>query len=421
MDTQNKRIVICCDGTWNTPEKPTNVVKVVRSIKPIGADGKHQVVFYDQGVGTYNVVDKVIGGAFGKGVEQNVLDAYRFIVHNYQSGDEIYCFGFSRGAYTARALGGMMHAIGLLPKEELESLPTAYKYYRTAPQKRDQQTYSHNVKPDIKLMAVWDTVGSLGAPTPILGRLTRSLVGFFDTLLSPEIKNAYHALAIDEKRSPFQPALWTGEINSDQCVEQAWFAGAHSDVGGGYKESGLADIALTWMVHKSRLLGLDFSDDYLNNSDKVHPDVTGELHDSYSLPYRLMEKMGAKSGVRQLQGELNNSPIHVTVHESVIQRMQQLEDYRPVNFIDTLPVSRTDEKRRFSRSKTNHLRGAVQIDKESVDCEILDYSALGGVQVHCSKALKKSDTIAISSPRFAKTLATCVWQKGNTYGLKFAA
>ena len=101
MDVQNKRIVICCDGTWNTPEQATNVVKLLRSIKPYSEDGMHQVVFYDQGVGTYNPIDKFIGGAFGKGVEQNVLDAYRFIARNYQQGDELYCFGFSCGAYTA--------------------------------------------------------------------------------------------------------------------------------------------------------------------------------------------------------------------------------------------------------------------------------------------------------------------------------
>ena len=421
MDIQNKRIVICCDGTWSTPEKPTNVVKLVRSIKPFSTDGKHQVVFYDQGVGTYNGFDKLIGGAFGKGVEQNVLDAYRFIAHNYQAGDEIYCFGFSRGAYTARALGGMLHTIGLLHKNELHTLPAAYQYYRTPPQKRDTQNYRENLKPEIKLLAVWDTVGALGAPTPILGRFTKSLVGFFNTLLSPEINNAYQALAIDEKRPPFQPSLWTGEINSDQTVEQTWFAGAHSDVGGGYHESSLSDIALTWIARKSKLSGLDFSEEYFADESKVHADVTGEIHDTFSLPYSWLEKIGAKSGVRQLQGELNNPPINVSVHESVIQRMDQVENYQPKNFVDTLPVSRSDERRHFSRLKASQLQGIAQTDKESVTCEILDYSSLGGVRVRCDKALDKSDSIAISSARFAKTLATCVWHKGNTYGLQFAA
>ena len=418
MDVQNKRIVICCDGTWNTPEQPTNVVKLLRSIKPYSDDGKHQVVFYDQGVGTYNPIDKLIGGAFGKGVEQNVLDAYRFIAHNYQQGDELYCFGFSRGAYTARALGGMLHSIGLLPKDELKNLPAAYKYYRTPPQKRNAQTYEQMIKPEIKLMAVWDTVGALGAPTPILGRFTKSLVGFFNTHLSPDIKNAYQALAIDERRGVFQPALWTGEINSDQTVEQSWFAGVHSDVGGGYAQATLSNVALSWMVSKSRSLGLDFSNEYLSYRGEMHAD---DLHDSYSWAYGAMEKLGVKEGVRQLQGEYDNPPINIAIHESVIQRMDQVESYQPINFINTLPISRTDERRHYTRLKTQQLQGLLQTGGEDIGCEILDYSPMGGVKISCDEGLKESGTIAISSARFAKTLATCVWQQGNTYGLNFAA
>ena len=418
MDVQNKRIVICCDGTWNTPEEPTNVVKLLRSIKAYSDDGKHQVVFYDQGVGTYNPVDKFIGGAFGKGVEQNVLDAYRFIAHNYQAGDELYCFGFSRGAYTARALGGMLNCIGLLSKDELPDLPAAYKYYRTPPPKRNVQTYKHTSKPEIKLMAVWDTVGALGAPTPVLGRFTKPLVGFFDTHLSPAIKNAYQALAIDEKRGVFQPALWTGKINSDQVVEQTWFAGVHSDVGGSYEQAALSNVALSWMAHKARDLGLDFSNEYLSYRGEMHED---DLHDSYSWAYQAMEKLGVKEGVRQLQGDLDNPPINISIHESVIQRMDQIESYQPINFINTLPISRTDERRHFTRLNTVQLQGLVQTDTEAMGCEILDYSPLGGVKISCDQGLKESDTIAISSARFAKTLATCVWQQGNTYGLHFAA
>jgi len=418
MDLQNKRLVICCDGTWNTPKQPTNVVKLLRSIKPYSEGGKHQVVFYDQGVGTYNPIDKFIGGAFGKGIEQNVLDAYRFIAHNYQQGDELYCFGFSRGAYTARALGGMLHCIGLLAKDELHNLPVAYKYYRTPPQQRNTQIYAENIKPEIQLMAVWDTVGALGAPTPILGRFTKPLVGFFNTHLSPDIKNAYQALAIDEKRGVFQPALWTGEINSDQTVGQTWFAGVHSDVGGGYEQATLSNVALSWMVSKSRALGLDFSNEYLSYRGEMHAD---DLHDSYSWAYGAMEKLGVKEGVRQLQGEFDNPPINISIHESVIQRMDQVATYQPINFISTLPVSRTDERRHFTRLKTQQLKGLMQTDKQAIACEILDYSPLGGVRVHCEQGLNESDTIAISSARFAKTLATCVWQQGSTYGLNFAA
>ena len=421
MDAQKKRIVICSDGTWNTPENPTNVVKVVRSIKPISAEGIHQVVFYDQGVGTYNAVDKFIGGAFGKGVEQNVLDAYRFIAHNFKHGDEIYCFGFSRGAYTARALGGMLQTIGLIDKGGLKHLPEAYKYYRSPPEERTSLKYNDNFNPDIKMMAVWDTVGALGAPTPILGKLTRPLVGYYDTHLSPQIKNAYQALAIDEKRAPFKPALWTGSINPDQSVEQVWFSGVHSDVGGGYVESGLSDIALKWMIQKSIHCGLEFDEGYLNNEALIRPNATGVLHDSYHFGYRLMEKMGMDSGVRQLRGEPDNPPINVSIHASVLERVEQVPSYQPENLVDSLPVTRTNENRQFIRISEDQLEGEIISVNDTVTCQILDYSPLGGARIQCKESIETVGEITISSPKFAKKTATLAWKKDDTYGLKFAA
>ena len=421
MQAHKKRIVICSDGTWNTPETPTNVVKIVRAIKPIGSDGVPQIVFYDQGVGTSNWFDRFIGGVFGKGIEQNVLDAYRFIAHNYQIGDEIYCFGFSRGAYTARALGGMLHTIGLLPKDELQNLITAYQYYRTPPAKRTTQSYQNNLKPEIELMAVWDTVGSLGAPTPLLRRFTKPLVGFFNTHLSPEIKNAYQALAIDEKRGVFKPALWTGEVSPGQTIEQVWFSGVHSDVGGGYQETGLSDNTLLWMIQKSAHIGLEFDDQYLENKSLVHANQLAPIHDSYSLPYRLLEKAGMPSGIRSLEGESDDPPINVTVHESVHARINRLQDYRPENIVDTLGVTKTEDRRHYTRIITSQFKGTIKSDERDLSCDILDYSPLGGVRVECDDDLDISDAVAISSSKFAKTLATCEWKDGNTYGLKFAA
>ena len=189
-------------------------------------------------------------------------------------------------------------------------------------------------------------------------------------------------------------------------------------MGGGYEQATLSNVALSWMVSKSRALGLGFSNEYLSYRGGMHAD---DLHDSYSWAYGAMEKLGVKQGVRQLQGEPGNPPINISIHESVIQRMDQVVTYQPINFINTLPVSRTDERRHFTRLKTEQLKGLLQIDEAAIACEILDYSPLGGVKISCDKGLKESDTIAISSARFAKTLATCVWQQGNTYGLHFAA
>ena len=414
-----KRIIICCDGTWNEPDQnPTNVTKLVRSIKPTASDGMHQVVFYDQGVGTGGSIDKFVGGAFGSGLEKNVLDCYRFLVHNYQLGDEIYAFGFSRGAYTARAFVGFIHAVGMLEKPQLDKLKAAYKYYRTEPDKRPSGSYDDNYRPDIRMVGVFDTVGALGAPTPLLGKLTRGWVGFFNTHLSQQVKHAYHALALDERRAPFQPDLWTGSINEDQYVEQCWFSGAHSDIGGGYEKCGLSDIALQWMLIKASALGLEFNDNYLLELCK--PDLTMQPHNSYSAGYKLLDKLGAGESVRRLYGDPANPPINISIHDSVYQRIAA-GHYQPQNpdFPATDKLSDRRSKPRFVITDTP----AAQLTlKEFVEqCQMLDYSQGGGARIQYNGALSKGDKLSISSSHFGNSSALCVWKKGNQYGLQFAA
>lgn len=414
-----KRIIICCDGTWYEPdETPTNVVKLVRGIKPTASDGTHQVVFYDQGVGTGGRLDKFIGGAFGSGLEKNVLDCYRFLIHNYELGDEIYAFGFSRGAYTARAFIGLMHAVGLLEKSSLDKLKQAYKYYRTEPDKRPQSEYDDNYRPDIRMLGVFDTVGALGAPTPLLGKLTRGWVGFFNTHICEQVKHAYHALALDERRAPFQPDLWTGAITERQQVEQCWFAGAHCDIGGGYEQSGLSDIALQWMVMKARTLGLEFNNRYLQQWCK--PDLQMQPHNSYSFSYKLLEKIGTAESVRRIYGDPANPPINVSIHDSVIQRMAE-GSYRPQN-PDFPPADKLANRRSTNRRLTTDMPEAQLTLKEfAAQCQLLDFSPDGGARIQYNGELKKGDSISIECERFGKNSAQCVWKKGNQYGLQFAA
>ena len=421
MKGYNKRIVICCDGTWNEPDsEPTNVVKIVRSILP-ASNNHHQVVFYDQGVGTQGGLDKYAGGAFGIGVAKNILDAYRFITHNYQSGDEIYCFGFSRGAYTIRALGGLLNTIGLLPKNQLESLPQAYAYYRTPPPERGVNPYKNNLRPDILMMGAWDTVGALGAPTPLLGRLVkRRWVGFFDTKLSKPIKNAYQALAVDERRPPFKADLWTGKIDDDQCVEQRWFAGVHSNIGGGYPNTGLSDLALLWMVEKAKSLGLAFDESSLNN---LRPNSDGKLYKSYTGFYRLLKNINGKSGRRVLDGDEDNPPINVRIDQSVYDRHSSREDYEPKNL---LPVHHTHHdhytravaRRESIRASTPGLVANIEFGTTSSHGDVVDMSE-GGIQLIYDGDMKGS--VSVSSSRFEKKRATIAWHEDNRYGLAFAA
>jgi len=423
----NKRIIICCDGTWNSPGKNyTNVVKLVRAITPVDHEGRHQVVFYDHGVGTNGYMDRILGGAFGIGVKRNVLDSYRFLVHNYQPGDDLYLFGFSRGAYTARALSGMLHAVGLIEKSQLDTLKSLYRYYRTPPKNRPKRGYENNLRPDIKMIGVWDTVGALGVPTPGLRRLTRRFVGFYNTQLSPEVKNARHALAIDEQRGPFKPDLWTGQLLSDQSVRQEWFAGVHSDIGGGYKEQGLSDVALQWMIGEAQSLDLSFDQDMLSDPKFINPDFTAPIHDSYRLGYRLLERLRVKRHVRPVCPKTDEKlpteerPINESIHESVGKKMRDVPTYHPTN-VDEKDL--VDDRRNQPRQPTQVKEGQVDVRDHSLPCKVLDFSTLGGarIEVNGVTELNENDPVTISSKHFPKTVGTVAWKNDTHCGIRFAS
>ena len=289
-----KRIVVCCDGTWNRPTQdiPTNVVKTARAVLPTAPDGTAQVVFYDAGVGTEGRRwSRLSGGVFGDGLAKNVEDAYRFLVHNYEDGDQIYLFGFSRGAYTARSTVGLLRNVGLLHKMHADRFPEALAMYRRrdAPPdsyeaERFRQNYSRGV-PRVEFLGVWDTVGPLGIPwrrgllafLPFLAVSIwpREDLDFHDVTLSGIVKHGFHALAIDDTRKPYEPSIWKAP-KERQEIQQMWFAGVHSDVGGGREDSGLSDGAFVWMMEKAQALGLAFDGEYV--SKWVRPDPLGTLH-----------------------------------------------------------------------------------------------------------------------------------------------
>jgi uncharacterized protein (DUF2235 family) len=294
-----KRIVVCCDGTWNTPDQqdngkpsPTNVVRTVRTVAERDSGGRRQLVYYDEGVGT-RWFDHLTGGAFGYGLSANIRQAYRYLVRHYQPGDEIFLFGFSRGAYTARSTAGLIRNCGLLKRKHIGRIDEAYAFYRrrddashpTGAEAQDfRRKYSQEIR--IKFIGVWDTVGALGIPFGIL-RFFNRVLEFHDVKLSSYVENAFQALAIDEKRKFFVPAIWEQQAHAaDQVLEQAWFAGAHSNVGGGYADSGLSDIAFLWIKNKAERCGLAFNEDYV--AANIHPDVRGVLRDSKTWIYRLI-------------------------------------------------------------------------------------------------------------------------------------
>ncbi len=317
-----KRLVVCCDGTWNFPDQqsPTNVTKVALAIAPEDSDHVEQRVFYHRGVGT-NRFERFRGGAFGAGLSRNVCDTYRFLVQNYEPGDELFFFGFSRGAFTARSTAGLVRNAGVLRPDHADRVGEAYALYRSAnndrtPRGREATLFrrSYSYEPDIHFIGVWDTVGALGIPVDgsRFVRLVNRRWEFHNTDLSTTVHNAFHALAIDEKRRPFKPAVWNVQASAPatQWVEQVWFSGVHSDVGGGYKDHAVSDIPLLWMVDRAKLCGLQFnpdafvhrsaepkSDDVVQTCTWVNPNPLGKLNESRRKLYKLQRPLQPQPAV----------------------------------------------------------------------------------------------------------------------------
>ncbi len=296
-----KRLVLCFDGTWNTvadPKTVTNVVRMANSVSLRAPDGTDQICYYNSGVGSGGPLDRFLGGAFGMGLKGNVKRGLAFLALNYQKGDEIYLFGFSRGAYTARALAGVLGVAGIpldISQAEvhwdhyrqiakLESgnrgrNPKSAKYDANRAQiatLRKRLRELTNYQPEeinIACVGVFDTVGAYGIPSGVgLSAIPHYFTywtrGFRSTHIGEGIKLALHAVAIDEMRRPFFPTFWTRpvdkELSKAQHVEQMWFAGVHSNVGGGYTDCGLSDLALAWMISRVKeLTPLAFDDSEL--------------------------------------------------------------------------------------------------------------------------------------------------------------
>jgi uncharacterized protein (DUF2235 family) len=302
-----RRLVVCCDGTWNTPRTATNIFRTyhflrdrlgspaevthksgVSSCGGRASDGSEVLLFYDRGVGT-DWFSRIVGGGAGVGLSDNVRDAYHFLGHNFIPGSEIYVFGFSRGAYTARSLCGFIKAAGLLARPTEKQVWRAYMdLYATAPRvvarprgwsldrvrgwlvERAGDAVGHlgddvaslprHAGVTIKFIGVYDTVGALGVPLAGTADVNEPIVGFHDTALGDAIEHAVQALAVDEKRGPYLPTLWTQAANTDrpagQSVLQVWFPGVHSDIGGGYGDKAIGDLTWDFMMRQAARRGL---------------------------------------------------------------------------------------------------------------------------------------------------------------------
>jgi uncharacterized protein (DUF2235 family) len=325
----NKNIIVCYDGTGKEYGKHnTNVVHVFESI----LRNERQIAFYDPGVGTFSVLGRtlgrktgiLLGKAFGAGLQQNIEDGYEYLMNHYEPGDDIFLFGFSRGAFTARALAGLLHNFGLLQRGSKNLIPYVSKMYNCMritrfPQKKDGQLSADtSVKENVKnfkntfcqdckphFIGIWDTIASIGH---IFGKK------FFDTALNKDIKYAYHAVAIDEKRKKFPVNLWDeNKKREDQVIEQVWFIGVHSDVGGSYETRHLSDITLAWMMDNASNCGLLLKDGWQN---RLAQKATGDIHNS-------------RKGIWKLWKPVDREiPDGSKIHGSVFDRIEK-SDYHP--------------------------------------------------------------------------------------------
>ena len=346
-----RRLVLCLDGTWNNAYsrkrrtdghavyKPSNVLKTARAVVPYDADSdRHQIVLYHVGVGSLarypgipnrllSVTDKVLGGGWGAGFEENVEEALEFLAHNHEPGDEVFIFGFSRGAATAQAVTRFLDwAGGLPPKHDSYYLPRLFHDYVTQHGKEPVETALQRINSDrsqerrplspldtftpvdVVFLGVWDTVMAIANGDFHIGdQLPRC------------VRNARQALAIDEARSDFRPEIWRGPASDRQTLEQRWFAGVHSNVGGGYVDDGLANLALQWMLKQAESKGLVIDRTFLANYRGYAQD---RLYRSESLFYRCFDaiRLRAGRGRRSLLGWPHAAGL--TLDASVIWRIQ---------------------------------------------------------------------------------------------------
>lgn len=443
-----KTLVVCCDGTWNEPEGDgqesiTNVLKFVRSLRNFDAGGNPQVTYYLEGVGTgEGWWDKYAGGGCGIGLPDKVLRAYRFLCNNFEPGDRLFLFGFSRGAYTARALAGFIGRVGLLPNRLHCELPKIYGFFHeVAPEDRERdkrraevERLLDSLKPEeqergrgrvrVHMLGVWDTVGALGVPTPLLKGVTNRLlkVGFHNTELSGHIDHAYHAMAIDEHRKPYAVDLWTGALNPGQVVEQVWFAGAHSDVGGGYTDDGrLSDISFEWMMEHATRHGLAFDHSVI----QIRPEPTALLHDTYSTPYRALGRLLPDS-FEYARRPIGGEGLNQGVHRSVVERWMRDANYRPesvTNYMEGLQrrsaageaVLGLRAGERVQAPASAMARVSVQGSEPQV-VSMLDYSyratgaARGGVRLGLNgQLLRPGQHIEVEAGEFGRQPAEVRW------------
>ena len=380
-----KRIALYLDGTWNQVSDNTNIWRFRALFSPVSTDGWEQRAYYSKGLGT-KFGEKISGGLFGAGIDTAITSAYEWLMDHYAEGDEIFIFGFSRGAYTARSLSGFVSKCGLLQRGAPLGVNQLFMRYRHPGQRtireliaaRDQGESNFSFEEGwmlkyaqavpIKFVGVFDTVGELGVPFPWFHRLFGSAYEFLNTGLRQNNEYAFHALAIDEHRKAFAPTLWSNQGATGakprpiERTEQRWFIGAHANVGGGYFNDPLPQFPFRWLAHKAQSLGLCFRDGFAVD----HAAATAPVADSYATfmwglyrLYTLNRPYYRPVGVppkKEGDGVVN---INETIDASVFERWRADQSYRPPGLLNWAKLRGINPATIFSSVRTDEPKVAV--------------------------------------------------------------
>lgn len=367
-EQQQKRLAVFLDGTWNSVNSNTNVWRMRALCAAKGKDGRPQLVYYEVGVNGF------VGGVFGQGLDENIRLAYEWLIENYNDGDEIFIFGFSRGAFTARSLAGLIAIDGILKAGSPIGVTELFDRYRKGNEEsiwtlketeadgdtgklteQEKWLLKYSQPAKVKVVGVWDTVGSVGLAAGNIPGISRPTFDYLQTGLRIHILNGYHALALDEHRNDFAPTLWDVRHPKNQNaviaqarplsgVEQRWFVGAHANVGGGYQTDLLAQAPLRWMMKKAESQGLSFRSEVDLDGDAV----TAPIADSYKsfgsglyskISPPLYRTVGREQDVREDGNHIN---VNETIDANVFKRWRADPTYRPANLVEWAQRKKVD-------------------------------------------------------------------------------
>lgn len=480
----NKKLIVCCDGLWREPSASqtiekmaqqalisgdqaslipnsiSNVLKFTYALNPKHSpehDGTNisstlnnqQLIYYHPGNQSKGLIQRWLSNQLGAHTHQQILSVYEFLITNYRPGDKIYILGASQGAYSARSIAGLISTLGILKPEDLPYLDEAFQYYQTPIEQRGHGKFYHvhqlaqhaqeaNRIPQIEFLGVWDCVGGNGAPLPIFNSASHwRHLGFHNTKLSSQVKNAYHALALDETQRGFTPDLWTDKHDGSH-VKQVWFSGSHLDICGGGTQSGLADITLQWMIEQAEHHGLSFDHDYL--SKICQPDLEKNITHSDSQFDKTLDRTGIhKIHIRQPKTTQfglahDQSAINETVHPSVQLRLagklvespdvteKQIVALPLSEATDSLTTNLNDYERRTKRrTPLQNETGLLHLNGKIHACLLLDITQGQGIRIQSALEIPKGSVITIDGTKIGPLHGKVVWHKGTQTGIELAA